>query len=161
MRTVNPIDFSNFLILYFNEQEIRVTNLVLQKLLYYIQAWHLVHFNGEPLFEDEAQAWVHGPVYSSVYHHFKNKGSEELSFDGDLEEEKKGLGLCQAQFDLIESVVLKYGFMPASKLVYLTHRELPWNQARKGLGLFDYSSQVISHESMRAYYSKRLAANHG
>ena len=46
-----------------------ITNLKLQKLVYYAQAWHLALFD-EPLFDDPIEAWVHGPVVSSLYSKF-------------------------------------------------------------------------------------------
>ena len=42
-----------------------VSNLKLQKLLYYVQGFHLAVF-GEPLFEEEIEAWMYGPVVPSV-----------------------------------------------------------------------------------------------
>lgn len=50
-----------------------VTNLKLQKLLYYAQGFHLAVY-GEPLFEEEIQAWAHGPVIPSVYNRLKRYG---------------------------------------------------------------------------------------
>jgi uncharacterized phage-associated protein len=38
----------------------QITNLKLQKLLYYTQAWYLA-FTGQPLFSESIEAWVHGP----------------------------------------------------------------------------------------------------
>ena len=43
-----------------------MTNLRLQKLLFYAQAWHLALTN-RPLFEEDFEAWVHGPVIPSFY----------------------------------------------------------------------------------------------
>ena len=43
-----------------------------QKLLYYIQAWHLA-FNGTPAFEADFQAWIHGPVNREIYELYKDK----------------------------------------------------------------------------------------
>ena len=58
------------LILLSRERGIEITNLKLQKLLYYAQAWNLV-FTGEPLFEADIEAWVHGPVVPSIFRRFK------------------------------------------------------------------------------------------
>jgi len=43
-----------------------MTNLRLQKLVYYAQAWHLAILD-EELFEDDCEAWVHGPVIYGLY----------------------------------------------------------------------------------------------
>ena len=55
---------------YIFEKAEEVTPLALQKLLYYAQAIFMVNHD-EPLFEEECQAWVHGPVYEKVYNMFK------------------------------------------------------------------------------------------
>ena len=52
---------------YILERRGRMTAMKLQKLVYYSQAWSLV-WDGRPLFDDEVQAWVNGPV---VYDLFK------------------------------------------------------------------------------------------
>jgi uncharacterized phage-associated protein len=44
----------------------------LHKLLYYCQAWSLV-WDGEPLFEEEIEAWVSGPVIPYLYELHKGK----------------------------------------------------------------------------------------
>lgn len=43
-----------------------MTAMKLQKLVYYSQAWSLV-WDEEPLFEEEIQAWVNGPVIPALY----------------------------------------------------------------------------------------------
>ena len=48
-----------------------VTPLALQKMLYYIQAIHMVLL-GVELFPEECEAWTHGPVFKDVYNIFKN-----------------------------------------------------------------------------------------
>ena len=55
-------------------EDAEVSNLELQKLLYYAQGHHLAE-RGTPLFDDEIQAWSHGPVVKDVYHRLKHFGS--------------------------------------------------------------------------------------
>src|ERR1017187_8862366 len=43
-----------------------ITNLKLQKLLYYAQAWHLV-LHEEAIFDESIEAWVHGPVVPEIF----------------------------------------------------------------------------------------------
>ena len=43
-----------------------VTPLKLQKILYYVQAWMMVFFDEQLLFDEQPQAWVNGPVYPSI-----------------------------------------------------------------------------------------------
>ena len=55
-----------------------LTNLKLQKLLYFAYGVHLSLFN-EKLFEGEIQAWKHGPVVPLVYHEFKDCGKNPIT----------------------------------------------------------------------------------
>ena len=60
-----------------NSEEL-ISNVKLQKLLYYQQGFHLACF-GAPLFDEEIEAWMYGPVVPSVYEYFKtydNRGIE-------------------------------------------------------------------------------------
>src|SRR5271165_1232342 len=50
-----------------------ISNLKLQKLLYYVQGYHLA-FYGSELFPDPIVAWQYGPVVEGVYHNFKRFG---------------------------------------------------------------------------------------
>lgn len=51
-----------------------VTNLKLNKLLYYVYGINLVVNEGERISESP-QAWKYGPVFPSVYHGFKHYGA--------------------------------------------------------------------------------------
>lgn len=162
--TVKVLDLADFLVCYFNKQGIPLSNLKLQKVLYYIQAWHLVYFEGNPLFEEQPEAWVNGPVYRDVYQHYKGYGDQPIKPEDCSEENflttKASLGLTEKQEEFLEEVIKKYGFMEPFKLVYLTHAEKPWNNARKDVGPFDYSDNIISHQSMKEYYEARLPKSH-
>jgi uncharacterized phage-associated protein len=46
----------------------------LQKLLYYCQGWHLA-WDGEPLFGEEFEAWLSGPVCRELYELHKGEYS--------------------------------------------------------------------------------------
>ena len=48
-----------------------ITPLALQKSLYYVQGFYYA-FNNEFLFEEDCQAWAHGPVYPEVYFKYKH-----------------------------------------------------------------------------------------
>lgn len=57
------------------EFEEPISNLKLQKLLYYMQGFHLAYFD-TPLFDDDIEAWMYGPVVPCVYNHFKKMKTE-------------------------------------------------------------------------------------
>ncbi len=69
------------------EEENDLTNLKLQKLLFYPQAQYL-RINGKPFFEDKIEAWTYGPVVSDIYHWLKPCGSYPMTiFDVQIEQE--------------------------------------------------------------------------
>ena len=67
MKTIDSIILSKFII---DKLDV-VSHLKVQKLLYYINAWHMVYFN-DPIIEDDFEAWVHGPVSRKVYSNLKD-----------------------------------------------------------------------------------------
>lgn len=129
-----------------------VTNKRLQKLLYYIQAWHLV-FNKEPLFEDKIEAWIHGPAIRSVYEEYKSYIANPIDrvSNANIAQE---LGSDVTGF--VDRIVKAYSKYDTATLEYMTHAEDPWQKARKGLEVNASSNNEITHESMREYYAERL-----
>lgn len=66
MTQITCFDIAKHFIRFANEEGSFISNLKLQKLVYYAQAWHLA-IHGTPLFEEDFEAWVHGPVIPSLY----------------------------------------------------------------------------------------------
>ena len=58
-----------------------MTNLRLQKLLYFAQGWHLARF-GRPLFDASIEAWPYGPAVPEAYRAYKEYGREGISSAG-------------------------------------------------------------------------------
>jgi uncharacterized phage-associated protein len=56
-----------------------ISNLKLQKLVYYAQGFNLALFDGNPLFDEEIQAWTHGPVVPALYHQSDGATSQDIS----------------------------------------------------------------------------------
>lgn len=122
-----------------------VTHLKLQKLVYYAQAWSLA-LTGQPLFEEDLQAWAHGPVAPSVYRAFAGEGWNALPAP------VREVEFAEEQAALLEEIAEVYGTFQAKQLENMTHSEAPWLTARGGLPPEAPSRSVISKESMRDYY---------
>jgi len=156
MRTLDSITLSKYVLALKGP----MSHLKLQKLLYYIQAWHLAIL-GKPIIEDEFEAWLHGPVSRKVWDTYKDAsvlynqlsigGSER---DGVFQEVKKSLS--EDQLELLDDVLSQYGDKSAYYLESLTHSEDPWLNARKGLGAEDACEVVIKKEEMKKYFEARL-----
>ncbi|GBE30717.1 hypothetical protein BMS3Bbin04_01753 [bacterium BMS3Bbin04] len=147
MSKVNASSVAEYILWKLGEYGDVVTNLKLQKLLYYTQAWYLALNDGKPLFTAQFQAWVHGPVHPSTYHHYKKHGRNPLPVP---EYEPILPTRAKDQIDVILDVFAKY---TGWELEYMTHHEDPWRDAREGLGALDRSTQVIPDEAMWKYYS--------
>lgn len=122
-----------------------LTHLKLQKLLYYAQAWTLSFFD-EPLFDEDFQAWTHGPVVYSVFDHYRDKGWEALPTPETCPE------LDPQTAELLNEILSVYGQHSAKHLEQLTHQETPWQEARGDLPLEAYSNKIIKKDSMKKFY---------
>lgn len=135
---------------YILEQRGEMTTMKLQKLVYYCQAWSLV-WDEEPLFDEEIQAWLNGPVIPRLF--YEHKGMYKIS-SIDLGD---SCHLNQTQRETIRAVLNFYGYRSAHWLIALSHSEDPWIEARQGLNAMDTKSKnVISIASMANYYSMLL-----
>jgi len=143
---ISPKDTADFLIFEARERGELLTNLKLQKLLFYAQAWYLVLQN-KPLFSEDFQAWVHGPALPSQYQRFK-----KFEWRPIVDEIASPTLAENIRSHLIE-IVDVFGIETASALELMTHNEAPWLNARKGIPADQPSKAVISKESMQAFYS--------
>lgn len=123
-----------------------ITPKKLQKLCYYAQAWCFA-LKGYRLENTDYEAWVHGPVSPALWERFKGFGYDPIIFHGTI----------NAVFDpediqLLENVWDTYGSQSGNALEALTHRELPWIEARNGYEPGERCSVIISPASMASYY---------
>lgn len=149
-------EIADYFIALSNDSQDLITNLKLQKLVYYAQAWFL-GVTGKPIFEDEFQAWVHGPVIPSLYQKYKS-----LSYNPIVEDKSRAEDIFSS-FDpqvqsVLKDVVEEYFGRTAFELERLTHSEDPWILARGGKPSNEPSDAIISKDSMKKYYSQFVKA---
>lgn len=123
-----------------------ITPLKLQKLVYYCQGFHLAMF-GKKLFPENIEAWLHGPVVPSLYHHFKTIGNDIVSPPVNFDEEIIG----EEQRELLDEVIETYGQFSAWRLRNMTHEESPWKNAYEA-----GCNNMISIKDMKAYFETQL-----
>ncbi len=106
-----------------------ISNLKLQKLLYYAQGIHLA-VTDEILFEEDIYAWKHGPVVPDVYDEYKvNKGNPiEVLEDKNNYELTIKVQNDKKAADTLEFVFNEYGQYSAWGLRNMTHNERPWKE---------------------------------
>lgn len=141
---MKAIDVANFFIdLYSGALGNDLTNLKLNKLLYYSQAIHLAMYD-KPLFEDDIVAWQYGPVVKDVYVSFApNQGnviSDSLSPDYRDE-------MTPGEINFLLDIGKNYGDISTRVLVDMTHvKGGPWFQCYNGL-----PKTVIPQDLIRDY----------
>lgn len=138
---LNVIDLSNYVISLFEKRNAPVTNLKLQKVLYYIQGYFYKNF-GKAAFSDDIYSWQYGPVVPVVYYEYNINGSATLKsrmLSDDftiVDREKK----------LITTIVEKCASIPTSRLVCMTHSETPWRDSVPGNIIYPNSiAQYFKH----------------
>ncbi|BAY33672.1 putative prophage protein [Nostoc carneum NIES-2107] len=131
-----------------NETGAFISNLKLQKLVYYAQAWHLA-LHETPLFPEDFQAWVHGPVIPSLYQKYKNFGWQPILEDASPK-------LPPEIQDFLNEVAQEYFSCDGYELEQMTHVEAPWNLARGNLAPDAPSNAIIQKEWMKEYYGSRV-----
>lgn len=142
---VDALEIAHWILSFSQEHGDTFTNLRLQKLLYYAQAWHLALYN-EPLFEDPIEAWVYGPVVPRVYRQFKRFRNQPIIYEGE-----KPIISAKVN-DFLQELLDVFGGYSSYQLERMTHNEMPWQKARDDLPIDAQSRAVISHEDMKSFY---------
>lgn len=123
-----------------------ISNLKLQKLLYYAQG-SVLAITGKPLFDDAIVAWEHGPVVVDVYHEYRGNGRNGIPFNDSLEPKEQ---YTQEESSILESVYEEFGQYSAWKLRNMTHKETPWLSTNK--------NEVIRLDVIKKYFKENYVA---
>jgi uncharacterized phage-associated protein len=121
-----------------------ISNMKLQKLLYYMQGFHLAYFE-TPLFEEDIEAWMYGPVVPGIYNQYRGYGNSGIS-----PKSKTVIQLTDEEEKLFNQVFDVYGEYSAIGLMNLTHNESPWTDTPIGAG------NVISKDKMKRFFKSRI-----
>lgn len=119
--------------------------LKLQKLLYLAQGYSYAFYD-RPLFNDELEGWVHGPVVRSVYNSFKDYQYNKIDTDFKIEE------LDEEAEDVLNYVIDNFSKYDSKYLEELSHDQEPWILSRKGLDPDERSDKTITKESISNYF---------
>lgn len=120
-----------------------LTNMRLQKLLYFAQGWCLARY-GKPLFNAPIEAWHYGPVVPEVYHHYKVFGRQGIVTSDQTPNE----AFTPEEHELLLDIAREYDRYSTAELVNMSHEEnAPWSHTAQ--------SEEISSQAMRAYFSQQ------
>jgi uncharacterized phage-associated protein len=129
-----------------------ITQMHLHKLLYFAQGWSLA-VRSRPLFNEDIQAWNHGPVVPALRPMFQRFGRNPI----DRAEGADDIGVTPDDRTLLDSIWRQYRRYSASGLRAITHRQAPWADARTGLKEGDRGRQTITLESLSKYFHEEYA----
>ncbi len=116
-------DIASYLLDLSKETGEPLTNIKLQKLVYYSYVWFLVRF-GNKLFEEPIVAWKYGPVVVSLYNEYSKYGADIIS---DAPSGDSSNITAEAK-NIIDDVFTIYGKLGGLELANLTHSERPWQE---------------------------------
>jgi uncharacterized phage-associated protein len=149
MTQSNALDIANALVLKSHEAGSPISNMKLQKLVYFAYGWFAAIEDRE-LFSDEIQAWKFGPVIPSLYHKFKLFYSNPIPKDHFFSSSNDSADVPKGLIDKIWEV---YGSFSAEQLVARTHEPgTPWDTAYSA-GINDI---VINKIDIKRYFQGLL-----
>ena len=125
--------------------EIHPEPLKLQKLLYLAQGYSYAFYDG-PLFMDDMEAWVHGPVVASVYHEYR-----DFSYNPILTTYKV-ISFDEKALEVLNYVKNTYAKYDSKYLEEMTHNQEPWILGRAGLDPDERSDKTISKQNIANYF---------
>ena len=113
--TYQAIDIARYIIYICSLERKPISNLQLQKILYYIQEFFLKN-ERRALFIDEIEAWPFGPVVRDVYYHYCGYGAMEIYDDNN-----PNVNIDLNERQIIESITREKSALKPWKLVEDTH----------------------------------------
>lgn len=141
----SPIAVANFIIEVANEKENPVTNLKLQKVLFFLQGYCLAEYNS-PLIDGNFSKWKFGPVEEDIYREFKYYGPTPITSKSVYFDEEK-IEFCSEKIQLsnnfkeeLQKIISKIISYEAWRLVDLTHSHSSWK---------NYQNEIIAQTVMK------------
>jgi uncharacterized phage-associated protein len=139
-------DIAKYFLYRAEKDEERLSNLKLQKLVYYAQGLHLALY-GKPLFNEEIEAWTYGPVIPELYHEYKINGANGIP--GDIEFDLDSIDQDTRVF--LDEIYTVFGQFSAQRLVDISHSDDCWSLEAIG--------NVITHKEMAEALKKYIKTN--
>ena len=137
-----------------------LTQLKLQKIVYYAHGWHL-GLSGLPLFVEPVQAWRYGPVIESLRSEFRLCGNLPITRKARDIRLEKGV-LVEREFSLNDQNAMppflsrvwdEYHKFTAVQLMNMTHEVgSPWHQIASHYNFRIPPGTTIPNELIRDYF---------
>lgn len=150
---------ANFVLAYCEERGWPITNMALQKIVYFCHVWTLVD-RDVPLIRHDFEAWEHGPVLPYLYNEFKVFRDKTISIKASKLDPKTGERVFAGTIEdkelreFLRGIVDFYAPIGALELRNISHVENgPWERVWNHRGEVNFGMK-ISNESIREFYAK-------
>lgn len=150
MAKVTAQQVADYIINFANKAHEPITNLKLQKMVYYAQGYYLA-MTGNILFDDQIEAWAHGPVINSLYQKYKHFRWQPVNDD------VKAPAFDKKIAEFLNLIIDTFLPMDAFKLERMTHNETPWINARGKLSPGAKCRRPIKVSDMKEYFTALMA----
>lgn len=129
-----------------------VTQMKLQKMVYFAHGYHLAKY-GKPLVNEDFEAWKFGPVVPDIYQSYKLYGSNHIIDPGLVPKSAKPLTLSDSALDAIEYTWKVTKGLSAAQLMNWTHASgSPWARVYDPTNI----ATVIKNDDIQSYFKKLI-----
>lgn len=125
--------------------ELHPEPLKLQKLLYLAQGFSYAFYDKE-LFDEDIEAWVHGPVVPLVYYKYRSFKYNPIDISYEIEE------LDEDTLSILKYVKKNFAKYYAKFLEEMTHNQEPLMYSRDGLAPDERSDKTIPKSAIANYF---------
>lgn len=160
----DPRAIANFILDYAETKSKPLSNLSLQKLLYFCHAWYLAKYH-RPLIDEAVEAWGHGPVYRSAYRCFRQAQRNPISFRATKLDFASGKTIIveecirDSDKEFIKNIFDLYANFTARQLRELSHEEGgPWHRIWQASKNKPIPGMKIPDSLIERYFSR---SSHG
>lgn len=156
----NVLDVCRYVINYSNDKNYGISNLKLQKLLYFIQAF-FIKCTSDICFREKIEAWEFGPVVPEAYREYKQYGSgniprisayveinNENIWNSKVREYNSDI-IKEDDKQLINMVIDGFADYTATDLVEITHNQSPWIES-----YVPYMNNEITPQMLKEYFDE-------
>ena len=153
---------ANYFLELANVDGVSVSPMKLHKLLFFAHGWYLA-IAGEPLLDEDIEAWKYGPIVDSIYQEFKAFGNLPITTFAKNPnfERQRALEFPRIpegeEHELVRKIVRKvwetYNSYTALQLSSITHQEgTPWSTvAKEYKGVLPYHAE-INNDLIKDYF---------
>ena len=121
MLKYDALDIAKYIIRWCDKNKLRITNLQLQKILFFIQK-ESIRKRGYGIFSNRIEAWQYGPVVPDVFYQFAGFGAMKLVLYEDLFSDTSPKDIIDDKSkEIIEEILREYIHVSPWDLVAKSH----------------------------------------